>query len=152
MFTNPHNQNLLNDVMRVLGGETTEKPIKPVPQWISEAASTTAVAIKGLVKEGHIMTLETQRDIMRKHLSEAIDGCNCTVNSETSVQFEEEVRKSLEEKAAPLATPAKVEAQTKNPAKIDEEVSVVESELREFLTQLTEEEVTVLRNIINENR
>jgi hypothetical protein len=152
MFTNPHNQNLLNDVMRVLGGETTEKPIKPVPQWISEAASTTAVAIKGLVKEGHIMTLETQRDIMRKHLSEAIDGCNCTVNSETSVQFEEEVRKSLEEKAAPLATPTKVEAQTKNPAKIDEEVSVVESELREFLTQLTEEEVTVLRNIINENR
>jgi len=152
MFTNPHNQNLLNDVMRVLGGETTEKPIKPVPQWISEAASTTAVAIKGLVKEGHIMTLETQRDIMRKHLSEAIDGCNCTVNSETSVQFEEEVRKSLEEKAAPLATPTKVEAQTKNPTKIDEEVSVVESELREFLTQLTEEEVTVLRNIINENR
>jgi len=169
MFTNPHNQNLLNDVMRVLGGETTEKPIKPVPQWISEAASTTAVAIKGLVKEGQIMTLETQRDIMRKHLSEAIDGCNCTVNAETSIQFEEEVRKSLEEKCQ-LATPAKVEAQTKNPstksmpknvglastgknpAKIGEEVSVVESELREFLTQLTEEEVTVLRNIINENR
>lgn len=169
MFTNPHNQNLLNDVMRVLGGETTERPIKPIPQWLSEAAVTTADSIKEIAKEGGVMTLEIQRDIMRKHLSEAIGNCDCAVNAETPIQFEEQVRKNLEEKKAqPLATPAKVEAQTKspatkgmpknvglastgkNPAKIGEQVDDTELELREFLTQLTVEEVTILRNIINE--
>jgi hypothetical protein len=181
MFTNPHNQNLLNDVMRVLSGETTETPIKPVPQWISEAAVTTAAAIKEISKE-NVMTLEIQRDILRKHLSEAIADCDCQVNADVPIQFEEEVRKALEEKAvAPvvsgkpvsipshkaneLATPKDVVAKTKapatksmpkntglastgkNPTKIGEQV---ESELREFLTQLTMEEIATLRNIINE--
>jgi hypothetical protein len=168
MFTNPHNQNLLNDVMRVLGGETTEKPIKPVPQWITEAAAVTVDAIKETRKTGQVMTLEIQRDILRKHLSEAVEKCNCSVTSEVPMQFEEEVRKGLEEKApAKLETPASVEAKIKNPAsksmpknvglastgknpaKIGEQV---ESDLREFLTQLTTEEITILRNIINETR
>ena len=51
MFTNPHNKNLLNDVMRVLSGETTETPIKPVPQWISEAAKKAAAEIKDVLSE-----------------------------------------------------------------------------------------------------
>lgn len=170
MFTNPHNQNLLRDVMRVLGGETTETPIKPVPQWLAEAAVSTAVAVKEAGKEG-VMTLEIQRDILRKHLAEAIDNCNCEVTAQTSVQFDEEVRKNLEEKApvgTKLETPAAVTKKTaspasksmpknvglaskgKNPAKIGEETDETESELREFLTHLTTEEVAILRNIINE--
>ena len=93
MFTNPHNQNLLNDVMRVLSGETTETPIKPVPQWISEAAKKAAAEIKDVLSEGVVVTSESRRDILRKNLSEALDTCNCSVNTETSLQFEEEVRK-----------------------------------------------------------
>ncbi len=79
--------------MRVLSGETTETPIKPVPQWISEAAKKAAAEIKDVLSEGVVVTSESRRDILRKNLSEALDTCNCSVNTETSLQFEEEVRK-----------------------------------------------------------
>lgn len=186
MFTNPHNQNLLNDVMRVLSGQTTETPIKPVPKWLSEAAEVAAESIKE--SEG-VMTLEIRRDILRKHLSEAISNCDCEVTAQTSVQFDEEVRKKLDEKAPPslgtkaiipgkpVSTPSNNELETpagaskkifkpaskpmpKNvglgsrqariPLRMGESMEVVESELREFLTHLTEDEVTILRSIINE--
>lgn len=181
MFTNPHNQNLLNDVMRVMNGDTTEQPIKPAPKWLIEAASVAAQDILAAQKTT-IMTSEGRRDILRQHLSEAISNCNCEVTKEMPVQFDDAVTKAVNEamtmkpaetamkskpEAAKLAKPAEVKAKTetpaekgmpknvglgskgKNPAKIGEEM---EAELREFLTQLTTEEIATLRNIINETR
>jgi len=187
MFTNPHNQNLLNDVMRVLSGETTETPIKPVPQWITEAAEVAASDIRSVLSEGGVVTSETRRDILRKHLSNAIEECNCSVSGETPLQFEEEVRKVEIEEARmgmgrpnePLSRTLKRAAKamktsgnappkpttTKPPEKKEEvedgEVDSVQEEtervneivdgLREFVSKLSEEEVSVLRTIINEN-
>lgn len=187
MFTNPHNQNLLNDVMRVLSGETTETPIKPVPQWITEAAEVAASDIRSVLSEGGVVTSETRRDILRKHLSSAIEECNCSVSGETPLQFEEEVRKVEIEEARmgmgrsnePLSRTLKRAAKamkisgkappkpttTKPPEKKEEvedgEVDSVQEEterineivdgLREFVSKLSEEEVSVLRTIINEN-
>jgi hypothetical protein len=56
-----------------------------------------------------------------------------------------------------LATPAKAAAGIntagmKSMKKEETQPSEIELGLREFLTQLSEEEVTTLRNIINENR
>lgn len=193
MFTNPHNQNLLNDVMRVLSGETTETPIKPVPQWITEAAKDAATNIQSVLSEGGVVTSETRRDILRKHLSSAIQECNCSVTAETPLQFEEEVRK-MESKGTeeveieearigmgrsnePLSRTLKRAAKAmkitgKAPPKPatppekkeeveDGEVDSVQEEterineivdgLREFVSKLSEEEVSVLRVIINEN-
>lgn len=193
MFTNPHNQNLLNDVMRVLSGETTETPIKPVPQWITEAAKDAATNIQSVLSEGGVVTSETRRDILRKHLSSAIQECNCSVTAETPLQFEEEVckmeREGTEEveieearigmgrKNEPLSRTLKRAAKAmkitgKAPPKPatppekkeeveDGEVDSVQEEterineivdgLREFVSKLSEEEVSVLRVIINEN-
>lgn len=206
MFTNPHNKSLLNDVMRVLSGETTETPIKPIPQWITEAAKVAASDIRSVLSEGGVVTSETRRDILRKHLSSAIEECNCSVNGETPLQFEEEVRKmerkgvEITEKAfatnnlldeveieearigmgrknEPLSRTLKRAAKamkitgkappkpTTPPEKKEEvedgEVDSVHEEterineivdgLREFVSKLSEEEVSVLRTIINEN-
>lgn len=204
MFTNPHNQNLINDVLRVLGGETTETPVKPVPQWITEAAVSTAATIKESAANGEVMTLEIRKDILRKSLSEAISNCECSVNSETPLQFENAVEKALEEKAIvvpgkkvsepshkeselakmgtkivvpgkPVSTPQANELDTpdavakktekpttkampknvglgskgKSPKNIGEEV---EAELRDFVTHLTDDEISALREIIDETR
>jgi hypothetical protein len=53
-----------------------------------------------------------------------------------------------------LAAPAKAAAaiNTAGMKKEETQPSEIELGLREFLTQLSEEEVTTLRNIINENR
>ena len=91
MFTNPHNQNLLNDVMRVLNGETTEQPIRPIPTWLSEAAVEAVKSLNEAYNSGEVMTLEIQRDILRKHLSEAVSNCNCEVSKDTPIQFEEAI-------------------------------------------------------------
>ena len=91
MFTNPHNQNLLNDVMRVLNGETTEQPIRPIPTWLSEAAVEAVNSLNEAYNSGEVMTLEIQRDIFRKHLSEAVSNCNCEVSKDTPIQFEEAI-------------------------------------------------------------
>ena len=91
MFTNPHNQNLLNDVMRVLNGETTEQPIRPIPTWLSEAAVEAVNSLNEAYNSGEVMTLEIQRDILRKHLSEAVSNCNCEVSKDTPIQFEEAI-------------------------------------------------------------
>lgn len=193
MFTNPHNQNLLNDVMRVLSGETTETPIKPVPQWITEAAKDAATNIQSVLSEGGVVTSETRRDILRKHLSSAIQECNCSVTAETPLQFEEEVRKmeregteevEIEEarigmgrsneplsrtlkraakamKITGKAPPKPATPPEKKEEVEDGEVDSVQEEterineivdgLREFVSKLSEEEVSVLRTIINEN-
>ena len=193
MFTNPHNQNLLNDVMRVLSGETTETPIKTVPQWITEAAKDAATNIQSVLSEGGVVTSETRRDILRKHLSSAIQECNCSVTAETPLQFEEEVRKmeregtekvEIEEarigmgrsneplsrtlkraakamKITGKAPPKPATPPEKKEEVEDGEVDSVQEEterineivdgLREFVSKLSEEEVSVLRVIINEN-
>lgn len=193
MFTNPHNQNLLNDVMRVLSGETTETPIKPVPQWITEAAKDAATNIQSVLSEGGVVTSETRRDILRKHFSSAIQECNCSVTAETPLQFEEEVRKmeregtekvEIEEarigmgrsneplsrtlkraakamKITGKAPPKPATPPEKKEEVEDGEVDSVQEEterineivdgLREFVSKLSEEEVSVLRVIINEN-
>jgi flavin-binding protein dodecin len=181
MFTNPHNQNLLNDVMRVMNGETTEQPIRPIPQWITEAAVVAAKEITGADKDA-VVTLESRRDILRKFFSEAVENCNCEVTKESPLQFEEAVQKAINEARSTVAnaviSEAKMgtgvpagasekefaKARAANPNKVrlgkgvpagapmkKEEVEV-EAELREFLTQLTTEEITTLRNIINETR
>ena len=171
MFTNPHNQNLINDVMRVLSGATTEEPIRPIPQWITEAATLAAEEVIKSEKSG-MVSLESRRDILRKGLSEAIANCDCQVSKETAVQFEEAVTKAMTTTEAPIENkqaeklseagmpkPETAETATKpKPAKMAKPIKVVkkigeevELELREFLTHLTTEEVTVLRTIINEN-
>jgi hypothetical protein len=92
MFTNPHNQNLLNDVMRVLNGETTEQPIRPIPMWLTEAAEEAVKSLNEAYESGEVMTLEIKRDILRKHLNEAISTCaDCEVTKETPLQYEEAI-------------------------------------------------------------
>lgn len=92
MFTNPHNQNLLNDVMRVLNGETTEQPIRPIPMWLTEAAEEAVKSLDEAYNSGEVMTLEIKRDILRKHLNEAISTCaDCEVTKETPLQYEEAI-------------------------------------------------------------
>jgi hypothetical protein len=69
-------------------------------------------------------------------------------------------KKTTPSSAKPSAEPTKLAAPAKAAAAIntagmkkeETQPSEIELGLREFLTQLSEEEVTTLRNIINENR
>jgi hypothetical protein len=165
MFTEKHNQNLLNDVMKILGNKDANKDINPTPQWIVEAAQVAAQDIREYMGSGSILTSETRRDILRNHLKEAVLNCKGEVTNSASVLFDKAVEKCLAEGAMPtqkaaIATPKEVAKKTAKPASkplpanggivgktAKEEI---ESDMRDFLSQLTTEEIDILRGIITE--
>lgn len=166
MFTDPHNPNLINDVMRILGNKEANTHINPTPQWIVQASFEAAGELKEMLLSEQVVTSETKRDILRRHLSEAVAECNCDITKETPIQFEKEVEKRLNEgtemptQKAAIATPKEVAKKTAKPVSkpLPAKGGVVgktakeeiESDMRHFLTQLTEEEIDVLRDVVLE--
>jgi len=172
MLNKSHNPNILNDVMKVLRGETKEK--KNLPQSLKDAAVSAAKDIRVLM-EG-VASAEYKRDTIRVHLHEGLKGCGCQPSVELINDFQDEVEQNLRKPVAteaadpkPLETPASVAKKTKspvgsgakmpvntglrgtksNPKNIGEEV---EESLKDFVSALTEEEIDYLKNIIEEQK
>ena len=162
MFTQPHNQNLLNDVMKILGGgDKPENNIKPAPQWVIDASHGAAKSLSEAYQSGQVVTSETKRDVLRKHLAEAVKNCGCNVNKEDPIHFEKEVEKRMNEGIVPtnkLATPKVVAQKTaKPPTKsipvnkgLASQKEQIAADMRHFLGQLTKEEVEVLTDVVLE--
>jgi len=177
MHNSPISKEFYNSITNVLVGKTTVKV--ELPESLKEAAKAAAEELKTLNES--VMVAETKRTILRKHLKEGAAKCGCTLTPEMVNRFDELVNEAdvkmptqkaalatpaeVKSKTAPkggassaeaskLATPAKVTAATKTAGVKKEEAqpSEIEMGLREFLTQLSEEEVATLRNIINETR
>jgi hypothetical protein len=162
MFTQPHNQTLLNDVMKILGGgDKPENNIKPAPQWVIDASRGAAQSLTEAYKSGEVITSETKRDILRKHLAEAVKNCGCGVTKEDPIYFEKEVEKRMNEgivSTDKLATPKVVAQKTaKPPTKsipvnkgLGSQKEQIVADMRYFLEQLTREEVEVLTDVVLE--
>lgn len=163
MFSKPHNENLLNDVMKILGGgDKPENNIRPAPQWVVDASHGAAKTLSEAYTSGQVVTSEIRRDILRKHLAEAVKGCGCNVTKEDPIYFEKEVDKRMNEGAAQptqksaLATPAEVTKKTAKPASKGMPVNKglakesIAADMRHFLKQLTEEEIEVLSDVVLE--
>lgn len=177
MHNSPISKEFYNSITNVLVGKTTTKV--ELPESLKEAAKAAATELRTLT-EG-VMVAETKRNILRKHLKEGAAKCGCSLTPEMVTRFDELVNEAdvkmptqkaalatpaeVKSKTAPkggsssaeaskLATPAKAAAGIKTAGMKKEETqpSQIELGLREFLTQLSEEEVTTLRNIINETR
>ena len=170
MLTQKFNKNLLNDVMKVLSGQTTDK--KPIPQELKDAAVNAAAQLR-VLKEG-VMSVEFRRDTLRRSLEEGLSKCGCTPSADMINQFEEEVETILRNPVSeakgepkPLETPVAVAKKTKSPpgagAKMPLNTGLrgtkqppknigeeIETGLREFVSALTEEEIEVLGNILGE--
>ena len=161
MLNEKFNKNIIADAMRVLSGQTTEK--KPLPQSLKDAAVAAASSLR-LLNEG-VVSIESRRDTLRKHLNEGVKGCGCTPTTEMITRFEEEVEERLKEATKPLATPAAAVKQTKTPPvdakKMPENTGLrgtkqppknigeeIETGLREFVSALTEEEIEILGGIL----
>ena len=160
MFSKPHNQNLLNDVMKILGGgDKPENNIRPAPQWVVDASHDAAKTLTEAYGSGQVVTSETKRDILRKHFAEAVGNCGCNAGKDDPIHFEKEVQKRMDEGIVPtkkLATP-KVGAQktAKPPTKgmpVNKGLAKesIAADMRHFLTQLTEEEIEVLSDVVLE--
>lgn len=163
MFSKPHNENLLNDVMKILGGgQKAENNIRPAPQWVVDASHDAAKTLSEAYASGEVVTSETKRDILRKHLAEAVKDCGCNVTKEDPIHFEKEVQKRMNEGTAQptqksaLPTPAVVAKKTAKPASKGMPVNKglakesIAADMRHFLAQLTEEEVEVLSDVVLE--
>lgn len=140
MHNSPISKEFYNDIADVLMGKTTKKV--ELPESLKEAAKAAKAELATLT-EG-VMVSETKRDILRKHLKEGVAKCGCQLTPEMVTRFDEVVAEAdvkMPTQKVALATP-----------KEETQASEMELGLREFLTQLSEEEVTTLRNIINENR
>lgn len=177
MHNSPISKEFYSSITDVLVGKTTKKV--ELPESLNEAAKAARAELSTL-KEG-LMVSETKRDILRKHLKEGVAKCGCQLTPEMVVRFDEIVAEAdvkMPTQKAALATPAEVKSKTApkggasaaegsklaTPAKAtagiktagmkreETETSEIELGLREFLTQLSEEEVSTLRKIINENR
>jgi len=176
MHNSPISKEFYNSITNVLVGKTTVKV--ELPESLKEAAKAAATELKTLT-EG-VMVAETKRNILRKHLKEGAAKCGCSLTPEMVTRFDELVNEAdvkmptqkaalatpaeVKSKTAPkggassaeaskLATPAKAAAVIKTASMKEEtQPSQIELGLREFLTQLSEEEVATLRNIINETR
>jgi len=118
MLNKSHNPNILNDVMKVLRGETKEK--KNLPQSLKDAAVSAAKDIRVLM-EG-VASAEYKRDTIRVHLHEGLKGCGCQPSVELINDFQDEVEQNLRKPVAveaadpkPLETPASVAKKTKSP-------------------------------------
>jgi len=196
MFSKPHNQNLLNDVMKNLGSKNPENTIHPAPQWVVDASHDAAKTLSEAYASGQVVTSETKRDILRKHFSEAVGNCGCNASKDDPIHFEKEVQKRMAEGIVPtkklatpktvaqktakpptkgmpvnkglasegivstdkLATPNKVAQKTAKPPTKGMPVNKglashkesIEADMRHFLTQLTEEEIEVLSDVVLE--
>jgi len=156
MHNSPISKEFYNNISNVLMGNTTVRV--ELPESLKEAAKA-AKAEFATLTEG-VMVAETKRDILRKHLKEGVAKCGCQLTPEMVTRFEEVVAEAdvkMSTQKAALATPAKAAAGIntagmKSMKKEETQPSEIELGLREFLTQLSEEEVSTLRNIINENR
>jgi len=159
MHNSPISKEFYNNISNVLMGNTTVRV--ELPESLKEAAKA-AKAEFATLTEG-VMVAETKRDILRKHLKEGVAKCGCQLTPEMVTRFEEVVAEAdvkMPTQKAALATPAKAAAgintadmkSMKSMKKEETQPSEIELGLREFLTQLSEEEVSTLRNIINENR
>lgn len=102
------NTNLISDVLRVMRGET--KIPTPLPTAIADAAKKAAWELTYL-KE--VRTMDTRRDILRKHLAEGLDKCRCTPTTDLAVRFEEEVDSILRSKGL-ADSPSSVEEAKKS--------------------------------------
>jgi len=165
MFTQPHNQNLLSDVMKILGGsDKPENNIRPAPQWVIDASHGAARTLSEAYSSGEVVTSETKRDILRKHLAEAVKNCGCNVGKDDPIYFEKEVEKRMSEgtvqptQKTVLASPKEVAKKTAKPASksiptnagLGSKNESIEADMRYFLTQLTEEEIDVLSDVVLE--
>ena len=155
MHNSPISKEFYNNIADVLMGKTTKKV--ELPESLKEAAKAAKAELATLT-EG-VMVAETKRDILRKHLKEGVAKCGCQLTPEMVTRFDEVVAEAdvkMPTQKAALATPAKATAAIKTAGmsmkKEEAQASEMELGLREFLTQLSEEEVTTLRNIINETR
>jgi hypothetical protein len=176
MHNSPISKEFYDSITNVLVGKTTVKV--ELPESLKEAAKAAATELKTLNES--VMVAETRRNILRKHLKEGAAKCGCSLTPEMVVRFDELVNEAdvkmptqkaalatpaeVKNKTAPkggassaeaskLATPAKATAAIKTAGMKEEtQPSQIELGLREFLTQLSEEEVATLRNIINETR
>ena len=165
MLNSKFNKNILSDVERIMRGETVEK--KPLPQSLKDAAVAAAKDLR-LLRES-IVTIESRRDTLRAHLEEGLKTCGCNATVDTIKQFEDEVNDRLAEGGdpTPLATPAQVAKKTKNPPVDAKKMPLnkgirgtkqppkdigeeVQTELRDFISALTQEEVDYIGEIINE--
>ena len=160
MFSKPHNQNLLNDVMKILGGgDKPENNIRPAPQWVVDASHDAAKTLTEAYGSGQVVTSETKRDILRKHFAEAVGNCGCNAGKDDPIHFEKEVQKRMDEGIVPtkkLATPKVVAQKTAKPPTKGMPVNKglakesIAADMRHFLTQLTEEEIEVLSDVVLE--
>lgn len=160
MFSKPHNQNLLNDVMKILGGgDKPENNIRPAPQWVVDASHDAAKTLTEAYGSGQVVTSETKRDILRKHFAEAVGNCGCNAGKDDPIHFEKEVQKRMDEGIVPtkkLATPKVVAQKTAKPPTKGMPVNKglakesIAADMRHFLAQLTEEEIEVLSDVISE--
>jgi hypothetical protein len=153
MHNSPISKQFYNNISDVLMGKTTVKV--ELPESLKEAAKAAKAELATLT-EG-VIVAETKRNILRKHLKEGVAKCGCQLTPEMVVRFDEVVAEAdvkMPTQKAALATPAKASSKiaTAGMKKEEKAVSEIELGLREFLTQLSEEEVTTLRNIINETR
>jgi hypothetical protein len=142
-----------NNITDVLTGKTTKKV--ELPESLKEAAKAAKAELATLT-EG-VMVAETKRNILRKHLKEGVAKCGCQLTPEMVVRFDEVVAEAdtkMPTQKGALATPAKTASAINTAAmkKEETETSEIELGLREFLTQLSEQEVSTLRKIINETR
>lgn len=162
MFSKPHNENLLNDVMKILsGGQKAENDVRPAPQWVVDASHDAAQTLLEAYASGEVVTSETKRDILRKHFAEAVGNCGCNAGKDDPIHFEKEVQKRMNEgivSTKKLATPKTVAQKTaKPPTKsmpvnkgLASQKESIAADMRHFLAQLTQEEIEVLTDVISE--
>jgi molybdopterin converting factor small subunit len=180
MHNSPISKDLYNNISNVLMGKTTVKV--ELPASLTEAAQAAAKELRTLTEGTIVAETKRNilRKHLKEGVAKC--GCQLTPEMVTrfeEVVAEADVKMPTQKAA--LATPAEVKSKTapkggsssaegsklaapakaaaaintagmKSMKKEETQPSEIELGLREFLTQLSEEEVTTLRNIINENR
>ena len=179
MHNSPISKEFYNNISNVLMGKTTIKV--ELPESLKEAAKAAKAEFATLTEGVMVAETKRNilRKHLKEGVAKC--GCQLTPEMVTrfeEVVAEADVKMPTQK--ATLATPAEVKSKTAPkggssaaeasklaaPAKAtaaiktagmsmkkeEAQVSEMELGLREFLTQLSEEEVTTLRNIINENR
>jgi len=180
MHNSPISKDFYNNISNVLMGKTTVKV--ELPASLTEAAQAAAKELRTLTEGTIVAETKRNilRKHLKEGVAKC--GCQLTPEMVTrfeEVVAEADVKMPTQKAA--LATPAEVKSKTapkggsssaegsklaapakaaaaintagmKSMKKEETQPSEIELGLREFLTQLSEEEVTTLRNIINENR
>jgi len=180
MHNSPISKEFYNNISNVLMGKTTIKV--ELPESLKEAAKAAKAEFATLTEGVMVAETKRNilRKHLKEGVAKC--GCQLTPEMVTrfeEVVAEADVKMTTQKAA--LATPAEVKSKTapkggsssaegsklatpakaaagintagmKSMKKEETQPSEIELGLREFLTQLSEEEVSTLRNIINENR